>query len=90
MILRARFSSLGSLALALMLPAVAAAEEAERLQESFATGSEYHVSTRVELSGSLSLPLEKGQTTPKTLPVTGSSAIDYDEKVLTTNADGGV
>src|SRR5262249_12467654 len=49
-----------------------------------------HVSTRVELAGSLSLPLEKGQTAAKSLPVVGSSAIDYDERILAAGADGEV
>jgi hypothetical protein len=74
------------------------ADEPIRFQEVFPPGYQYHVSTRVELSGSLSLAGEVGsgnppkgkQTTPKTLPVTGTSAIDYDERVLDTAADGQV
>jgi len=60
----------------------ASADEPIRIQEQFPADYQYHVSTRVDLSGSLSLPLEKGQTTAKTLAVTGSSAIEYDERVL--------
>jgi len=57
-------------------PATAAAEESLLLREAFPAGYVYHVSTRVELAGSLSMPPEKNQT------VTGTSAIDYDERVL--------
>src|SRR4051794_15232503 len=65
-----------------------AAEEPVRLQEQFPPGYQYHVSTRVELSGTLTLPPEKGQAAPKPLPVTGTSAIDYDERVLAADASG--
>lgn len=60
------------------------------LREAFPRGYQYHVSTRVDLTGSLALPPEKGQTTPKSLPVTGESAIEYDERVLTLATDGQV
>jgi len=59
-----------------------------QLRENFAVGYQYHVSTRTELSGTLSLPAEKGQAAPRTLPVTGNSAIEYDERVLTVDKDG--
>jgi hypothetical protein len=59
------------------------------LREAFPAGYQYHVSSRVELSGTLSLPPDKGQTAPKPLPLTGKSAIEYDERVLTA-ADGKV
>ena len=85
-------------AVVLMHPTAAAAEEPIRFQESFPPGYQYHVSTRVELSGSLSLAGEAGggsspkgnQAMPKALPVTGTSAIDYDERVLDTAAGGQV
>lgn len=57
------------------------AQEAITLRESFSAGYEYRVSSRVEISGSLSPPVEKGKT-PMTLEVKGASTIDYDEKVL--------
>jgi hypothetical protein len=44
----------------------------------------------VELSGTLTLPLEKGQAVPKKVTVTGRSALDYDERVLTHGKDGQV
>ncbi len=65
------------------------AEDAVRLREAFPAGYEYHVSTRVELTGSLTLPAEKGKPAPAPLAVTGDSAIDYDERVLAA-ADGEV
>jgi hypothetical protein len=67
-----------------------AAEETLTLREAFAPGYQYHVSCRVELSGSLTLPAEKGQTEAKKLPVTGTSAIEYDERVLARTTDGQV
>ncbi len=67
-----------------------AAEEAVQLRERFAAGYEYHVSTRVDLSGTLTLPAEKGKPAPKPLSVRGTSAIEYDERVLDVGADGQV
>jgi hypothetical protein len=52
-----------------------------RFQERFTPGYHYHVSGRVELSGSLSLPAEKDQPA-RVLPIAGKSAIEYDERVL--------
>jgi hypothetical protein len=75
---------------ALGVGTAAPAQDAVRLREQFPSGYVYQVSCRVELSGALTLPLEKGQTTPKTLTVTGKSAIDYDERVLTAGADNQV
>jgi hypothetical protein len=42
------------------------------------------------LSGTLTLPLEKGQSQPKALTITGGSAIEYDERILSQAADGQV
>jgi hypothetical protein len=66
------------------------AEESIRLSEGFPPGYQYHVSCRVELSGSLTLPPEKGQSEAKSLGITGSSAIEYDERVLSRSADAQV
>lgn len=74
----------------LAAPALSRTEEVVRLQEKFPAGYQYHVSSRVELSGTLSLPEEKNPAAPKALQVTGSSAIEYDERVLDTAADGQV
>jgi hypothetical protein len=65
------------------------AQEAVRLSETFAPGSEYHVSTRVHLSGELTLPPEKGKA-PQPLAISGTSAIEYDERVLGQEKDGSV
>jgi hypothetical protein len=67
----------------------AGAQEAVRLREQFFPGYVYEVSSRVELSGTLSLPPEKGQA-GRTLPVTGKSALDYEERVLTVAGGGPV
>jgi hypothetical protein len=74
----------GLLALAMLLVPTAAlgAEDAVRLREAFVPGYQYHVSCRVELSGALTLPLEKDQKTPRSLAVSGTSAIEYDERIL--------
>ncbi len=59
----------------------AAAQQGVVLRENFAPGTTYHVSCRVELSGTLTLPAEKDKTA-QTLNVTGNSTIEYDELVL--------
>jgi hypothetical protein len=62
----------------------AAAEDTVRLRESFPADYQYHVSTRVELSGRLTLPPPDKDKKPLPLSVTGGSAIEYDERVLDT------
>jgi hypothetical protein len=76
-------------ALCLFSPAFVAAAEPVRLQESFKPGYEYHVSVRVDLAGKLTLPPEKDKPAAP-LNVTGESAIEYDERILATAADGEV
>jgi hypothetical protein len=71
-----------------LLPA--RADEPILLREQFKPGYEYHVSTRVQLEGSLRIPPEKGASTPQSLPVRGTSAIEYDERILEAQADGQV
>ncbi len=66
------------------------AEEPIRLQERFPVGYEYHVSTRTDVSGTLTLPSEKDKPAPKPLTVRGTSAIEYDERVLDVGSDGQV
>lgn len=66
------------------------AEEPIRLQERFPVGYLFHVSTRVELTGSLLLPAEKGKPAPRPLALKGEGAIEYDERILTVNAAGQV
>jgi hypothetical protein len=62
------------------------AEDELRLQERFTTGYHYHVISRVELDGRLTLPPEKGQAA-RSLPIAGKSAIEYDERVLSQTGD---
>jgi hypothetical protein len=77
--------------LTLLMPTAAAgADEAVRLQEKFSVGYQYHVSSRTELSGSLTLPTEKDKPAPKPLTVSGDGALDYDERVLAVEKDGQV
>jgi hypothetical protein len=60
-------------------------QEQVRLAENMPVGTQYVVSCRADVKGSLTLPLEKGEATPKTLSVSGASTIDYYERVLTLN-----
>jgi hypothetical protein len=60
----------------------AAAEDTVRLRELFPANYQYHVSTRVELSGRLTLPPPDKDKKSVTLGVSGTSAIEYDERVL--------
>lgn len=64
------------------------AQEPLRLAEAFPAGYQYHVSSRVEIAGTVTLPPEKEKAAPRTLPVSGESAIEYDERVLTVGSDG--
>src|SRR5438132_7895791 len=88
-----RFSFCGLLWLSALgsgLPSSARAEEPVALREGFPAGYQYHVSCRVELSGNLNLPPEKPGGLARSLAVTGSSAIEYDERVLDAGSDGQV
>lgn len=73
-----------ALFLCLLAPSVAFAQPNQpvRLAEAFAPDAQYHVNCRVNISGWLSLPPEKGQTTPKKLDVKGESRVEYDERIL--------
>jgi hypothetical protein len=75
---------------AFTLAETARAQAPVRLAEAFAPGYEYHVSSRVEINGALTLPPEKAGQAPKALAVTGKSAIEYDERVLARERDGRV
>jgi hypothetical protein len=75
--------------LALASGATEAEEDGVRLQEKFTVGTTYHVRTRVELSGNLTPPPAKGKTA-KAVRIEGTSAIDYDERVLDVNDKGEV
>jgi hypothetical protein len=84
-----RYRWTGALLTALLLTSAALSEDSVRLRETFAPGGQYRVSTRVELSGSLTVPPEMGKTS-KPIAVNGESAIDYDERILDVGQDGGV
>jgi hypothetical protein len=81
-----------SVALAAILPFAdgARADEPVRLQERFPVGYQYHVSTRVDLSGTLTPPPEKAKAAPRPVAMNGDSAIEYDERVLAVAPDGRV
>ncbi len=91
-------SGLIGMALFLSCPTFGRAEEAIQLREVFPVGYQYHVSSRVELSGNLSLQPQRevaaerspNSSAPKSLTVTGTSAIDYDERILDAGTEGQV
>ena len=62
---RCLFGSLCSLLVPLAIAGPLRAQDAVWLREQFPAGYQYRVSSRVELAGTLTLPLEKGQTMPK-------------------------
>src|SRR5688572_27700011 len=68
--------------LALVTPT--SAQGPVRLSETIKAGSEYHVSTRVELSGELTVPPEDLRKGPTQVALSGRSTIEYDERVLDT------
>jgi hypothetical protein len=68
----------------------AQAEEPIRLVESFPAGTQYHVSCRVDVKGTLVPEPEKGKAEAKPLDLVGDSAIEYDERVLTVGSAGTV
>jgi hypothetical protein len=70
------------------VPCWSRADEPIQIRELFPAGYQFHVSSRVELSGNLVLPAEKNQPAPKSLPVAGNSAIEYDERILDPGKDG--
>lgn len=75
------------LLLAIALTPAVQAQDTHRLEERFTAGYQYHVSTRVDLEGTLNLPppmVKSGQKT--TIPVTGSSSVEYDERILDANS----
>lgn len=67
-----------------------ASAQTMQLKESYSPGYQYHVSTRVSLSGKLVLPAEKGKSAPTPLAISGESAIEYDERIFGLEADGQV
>lgn len=84
------FGTCAALASLFAVPRPASADDAVRLAEQFSPGTQYHVSVRVDLAGTLTLPAEKGQPAPRPLALNGDSAIEYDERVLALSNDGAV
>lgn len=64
------------------VPGWAFAQGPMRLREPFPVGYQYHVSTRLQLSGELRLAAEAGKPAPEPVAMTGTSAVEYDERVL--------
>lgn len=58
------------------------AAESYRIREDYAPGYQYHVSCRVDLSGTLKIPGAMPGEAVKELTIRGDSAIEYDERVL--------
>lgn len=75
------------LALVLTATSAASAQGPIALREASAAGAQYHVSSRVELTGTLTPPPTKPANpapaeAPKPITIAGHSAIEYDERVL--------
>ncbi len=66
------------------------AEEPVLIKERFPVGYQYHVNAKVDLTGSLTPPAEKGKTASKALTVKGEGTIEYDERVMQVASDGQV
>ena len=77
-------------AVACLLPTVATPAQELRLVETLTPGTQYHVNCRVELSGKLQPPpgpmvpgpQGKAPAPPQPVAITGTSTIEYDERVL--------
>ena len=67
-----------------------AADEPARLSEPPQLGARFTVQVRVQLQGTLTMPAEKDRLEPKPLAMSGESAIDYDERILSLARDGKV
>src|SRR5262245_46726907 len=68
----------------------AASDQPIRLVEDFVPGYQYHVSCRSEITGQLTLPPSKNQTTNQPLAIEGQGVIEYGERVLNRSPDGQV
>jgi hypothetical protein len=88
--LRLHPATLCALTTCLVVVSPTRAQAPVQLAESFPPGYEYHVSSRVDLTGSLTLPADKPGAAARTLAVRGKSAIEYDERVLAQEKDNRV
>src|SRR5262245_4282404 len=57
-------------------------------QENTAPNRAYSIHSQTDLAGTLTLPATKEKQAPKSVTVTGRSAVSYDERMLPTLADG--
>jgi len=64
------------------------ADQPVRLQEKYATGMQYRVSSRLSGTGHVTLPSEKDKQPAESLSMAGTSAIEYDERILEIDAQG--
>jgi hypothetical protein len=85
-----RFLAAGATLTLVYWPRSAFSDESVRIEERFASGDQYSVKARSEVSGTLTPPAEKGKPTPPAVTLRGDSAIEYDERVLTVAANGQV
>ena len=82
-----KLTSMAIAFLGFVAPLSAQPGDAVRLAEHFGKDAQYHVSCQVEITGTLSVPPQGKETTPKSLKVIGSSSIKYDERILQLAAD---
>src|SRR5262245_16909294 len=77
-----------ALLVALITSSTAIAQTPIVLRENTAPNRVYSIRTQTDLAGTLTLPATKDKQAPKSVTVTGRSAVSYDERMLTTLADG--
>lgn len=71
---------LAALVLGVWLTSAVHGQQLVRMNEVFAPGYQYRVSCRVQITGDLTVADDKGKS--RSLPLTGSSVIDFDERIL--------
>jgi len=77
-----------ALLFALIVSSNAIGETPLSLRENTAPNRAYSIRTQTDLAGTLTLPATKDKQAPKSVAVTGRSAVSYDERILPTLADG--
>lgn len=83
--MQARFGLLTLVVTTFLTPALHA--QALDLSEPFRAGTLYKVSARTQLEGTLRPPTEPGKAAPAAIRLEGSSATDYEERVLGRGTD---
>jgi hypothetical protein len=68
---------------ALLLTAISRAQAPITMRESLGPDATYSIQTHVDVTGRLNLPAEPGKKAPDPMTISGTSAIDYDERLLT-------